>query len=127
MMKTIVTVMLAISLGACSVTKSVVRTSAHPETQYHIDENTVFFVQLVNTIRLNSNVKKPSADLKNQINQLVFQAGLIPQCSKTDGCYLVRPGIDAKIRIESDHILLDFATSYVKIEDVSQAAQMIYG
>lgn len=127
MMKTIVTVMLAVSVAGCSVTKSVVRTSVHPETQHHINENTVFFVQLVNTIRLNSNVKKPSADLKNQINQLVFQAGLIPQCSKNDGCYLVRPGLDAKIRIESDHILLDFASSYDKVEDVNQAAQMIYG
>ena len=71
--------------------------------------------------------KKPNAELKNQINQLVFQAGLIPQCTKTDGCYLVRPGIDAKIRIESDHILLDYSNSYVKIQDVSEAAQIIYG
>lgn len=127
MIKTIVTAILALTLAGCSVTKSVVRTSVHPETQHHIDENTVFFVQLVNTIRLNSNVKKPTAELKNQINQLVFQAGLIPQCTKNDGCYLVRPGVDAKIRIESDHILLDYTNSYVKFEDASQAARMIYG
>jgi hypothetical protein len=126
-MKAIVTIILALTLAGCSVSKTVVRTSVHPETQHHIDENTVFFIQLVNTIRLNSNVKKPNAELKNQINQLVFQAGLIPQCTKTDGCYLVRPGIDAKIRIESDHILLDYSNSYVKIQDVSEAAQIIYG
>lgn len=126
MIKTIVTAMLAVSLAGCSVTKSIVRTSVHPETQHHIDENTVFFVQLVNTIRLNSNVKTPSTDLKNQINHLVFQAGLIPQCTNT-GCYLVRPGMNAKIRIEPDYIMLDFDTTYVKVEDVNQAAQMIYG
>ena len=73
MMKTIATVIIALTLAGCSVTKSVVRTSVHPETQHHINENTVFFIQLVNTIRLNSNVTRPSADLKNQINQLVFR------------------------------------------------------
>jgi hypothetical protein len=127
MLVVVVGLIVGLSVGACSVTKTVSHATVHEETKFHINENTTAFIELVNTIRLNSNVKKPSADLKNQINQLVFQAGLIPQCSKTDGCYLVRPGIDAKIRIESDHILLDFATSYVKIEDVSQAAQMIYG
>jgi len=126
MMKAIVTIILALTLAGCSVSRTVVRTSVHPETQHHIDENTVFFIQLVNTIRLNSNVKKPTAELKNEINKLVFQAGLIPQCTKTDGCYLVRPGIDAKIRIESDYILLDYSNSYVKIQDVNQAAQIIY-
>ena len=67
MMKAIVTIILALTLAGCSVSKTVVRTSVHPETQHHIDENTVFFIQLVNTIRLNSNVKKPNAELKNQI------------------------------------------------------------
>lgn len=127
MMKTIVTVMLAVSLGACSVTKSVITTSVHPETQHHIDENAESFVRLVTVLRANNNVKAPTVALKNEINQLVFHAGLIPQCTKTDGCYLVRPGITAKIRIEPDHILLDYSTSYVKIEDINKAVELIYG
>jgi hypothetical protein len=121
----ILLIVAAFVVSGCSVTKTVVET--HPETQYHIDQNSTAFIQLVNTIRLNSNVKKPSADLRNQINQLVFQAGLVPQCSKTDGCYLVRPGFNGKIRIEPEYILVDFSGSYVKIEDVNQAANLIYG
>lgn len=127
MMKFFAVVIFAGLLAGCSVGQTVGHTSVHPETQHHINENTTAFINLVNVMRLNNNVKKPSGDFKNQINRLVFQAGLIPQCSKNDGCYLVRPGLDAKIRIETDHILLDFATSYVKYEDVNEAAQMIYG
>ena len=90
-MKAIVTIILALTLAGCSVSKTVVRTSVHPETQHHIDENTVFFIQLVNTIRLNSNVTRPSTDLKNHINMLAFRAGLIPQCVGSSGCYLTKP------------------------------------
>lgn len=127
MMKTIATVIIALTLAGCSVTKSVVRTSVHPETQHHINENTVFFIQLVNTIRLNSNVTRPSADLKNQINQLVFQAGLIPQCAGSKSCYLTKPEFNGKITIENEFVVIDYGNRYVKIEDVNQAIRIIYG
>lgn len=127
MMKTIVTAILALTLAGCSVTKSVVRTSVHPETQHHIDENTVFFVQLVNTIRLNSNVTRPPTDLKNHINMLTFRAGLIPQCAGSNGCYLTKPEFDGKITIEKEFIVINYTDRYVKIRDVNQAIEIIYG
>lgn len=127
MIKTIVVAIVALTLAGCSVTKSVVHAPIHPETSYHLDQNAQSFVQLVNTVRLNSNIKKPTMELKNQLNQLIFQAGLVPYCTKSDGCYLARPGTDTKIRIEPDYILIFSSGSYIKIEDASQAAQVIYG
>jgi hypothetical protein len=127
MMKAIVTIILALTLAGCSVSKTVVRTSVHPETQHHINENTVFFIQLVNTIRLNSNVTRPSTDLKNHINMLAFRAGLIPQCVGSSGCYLTKPEFDGKITIENEFVVIDYGNRYVKIQDVNQAAHIIYG
>lgn len=127
MMKTAMTAILALTVAGCSVTKTEVRTSVHPETRHHIDEDTVFFIQLVNKIRLNSNVRNPSASLKNEINTLAFKAGLIPQCDDKNGCYLIRPGFDGRIRIDREFVIIDTNTKYMKFEDANIAAMTIYG
>lgn len=126
MMKNIVTAILALTVAGCSISRTEVRTAVHPETQHHIDENTVFFIQLVNMIRLNSNVKKPTTELKNEMNNLAFKAGLVPQCEDKYGCYLIRPGFNGRIRIDSEFVMIDFVDRHMKIGDVNEAVSIIY-
>jgi hypothetical protein len=64
--------------------------------------------------------------LKNELNHLAFQAGLVPQCSDKYGCYLIRPGFDGRIRIDKEFIIIDWADRHMKIEDANQAANLIY-
>lgn len=126
MMKTFVAATLtALTLSGCSVSKS--HTTIHPETEYHMNEETRYFVKLVHKIRLNSNVRYPTTDLKNEINDLAFRSGLIPQCTDKNGCYLVRHGLDGRIRIDNEFIIIDSESQYIKLEDVQQAALIIYG
>jgi hypothetical protein len=126
MMKAIVTAILALVVAGCSITTTRFSSEVHTETQHHIDENTSSFIQLVNTIRLNSNVRNPSPGLKNQINKLAFDAGLIPQCDDKYGCYLIRPGFDGKIRIDKQFITIDTNSKHLKFEDANLAAITIY-
>jgi hypothetical protein len=127
MMKTIVTAALALVVCGCSISTTRVSPEVHSETQHHIDVNTASFIQLVNTIRLNSNVRNPSVGLKNQINNLAFNAGLIPQCDDKYGCYLIRPGFEGKIRIDREFVIIDTQDKHMKFENVNLAAMTIYG
>ena len=63
-------IMVGLVVAGCSINRTEVVTTIHPETQHHIIENTEHFTKLVNVIRLNSNVKKPSNSLKNEIKDL---------------------------------------------------------
>jgi hypothetical protein len=126
MMNYIITAILALTVAGCSIGRTEVRTVVHPETQHHINENAIYFSQLVNKIRLNSNVKNPSPQLKNEMNHLAFMAGLIPQCADKYGCYLIRPGFTGRIRIDSEFITIDFIDRYMKIEDANEAINIIY-
>ena len=114
---------LMITVSGCTVYKTEMN-NVHPETEYHINNNIDSFIQLVGVIR---NVKSVTPEVKNKINNLVFNAGLVSQCDNKYGCYLIRPGNDGKIRIDTEFITIDYGTRYVKVEDVSEAVRIIYG
>ena len=106
------------TVSGCTVYKTEMNT-VHPETEYHINHNIDSFVQLVGVIK---NVKT----ITPEINNLVFQAGLVSQCDNKYGCYLIRPENEGKIRIDTEFITIDYGTRYVKVEDVSEAVRIIY-
>ena len=110
-------------LAGCSVTTEKI---VHHETQHHINENTEAFRNLVNTIRRNAKVTRPTPELKNELNILAYQAGLVPQCEAKYGCYLVRPGFSGRIKIDFEFITIDYVDRHVKIGDVNEATAIIY-
>ena len=124
-MKTIATAIVAVLLAGCSVSTET-RTEIHNETRHHIDENVESFHQLVALMRRNSTVTKPSVSLKNEMNLLVFRAGLVYQCDPKYGCYLARPGFAGRIKIDHEFVIIDFSDRHVKIGDVHEATTIIY-
>lgn len=125
-MKTFYVLVIGIFLSGCSVTKNEVHTTVHSETQHHINENSMYFVQLVNFIRLNSNVKNPTKTLKSDLEKLIFNSGLSMKCFDKEGCYLIRPGFEGRIRIDNEYVVIYYVNRYTKYGDIQEAALIIY-
>lgn len=123
-MKTIATAIVAMLLAGCSV--STTEQPVHHETRHHIDENVESFYQLVALMRRNSTVTRPTPELKNEMNILVFRAGLVYQCVDKYGCYLARPGFTGRIKIDQEYVIIDFVDRHMKIGDVNEAVSIIY-
>jgi hypothetical protein len=118
--KKILIMMTLLTLTACSA-PHMTRVESTVTDQRHINFNI-----LVDTVQRNYSLTKPDQNLKNRLEELAFMSGLHRKCF-SDGCFLVNPDNNAKIRIEKTHINIHINTTQHIVDDPHRAVQIIYG
>lgn len=120
-MKYIMVMVFSIFIAGCSVSKT---TTVNLDKPY-VNEKTNF-TNLVTYVRMN-NKSEPSQEVKNNINDMIFSAGLYNKCSNKE-CFLFYSRKNMKIKFDNDFITLEYSKdSYIKLDNVEKAAQIIYG
>lgn len=119
-------IIVGLAVGGCSVSAGVntgvgVRTVVRDVD----DDRRVMFIELVKTIQFDWN-RSRSRQHHERIEHLVYSSGLHNTCNR-DQCYLVNPANNAHVRINPDHVYIEFGRSqYYKIQDPSAAAYIVY-
>jgi hypothetical protein len=119
-MTKILAIVTTLFLAGCSTTY--VKTVMYKET-FLEQENA--FIGLVNFVRNNKDTK-PTPLLKDRMNRMIFDAGMYTECINKN-CYLVYSRTKVKVKFDQEYITIEYSeNSYVKVEDISKAVNIIY-
>lgn len=124
MMKTLIALALSVVLSGCAVTVAQIERPLHKETEYHLNNQKLAFIEFHQFFVQNQNMPN-SEVLKNRATEMMFKAGLYHACHKKSGCYLVYG--DKKIRFEREMISIESYGTFTSVDDVRVAANVIYG
>lgn len=122
-MKTIA-IIVSLALAGCSFNGVRQEPSIHSETEYHLNNQKLAFIEFHQFFVQNQNMPN-SERLKNRATEMMFKAGLYHACHKKSGCYLVYG--DKKIRFEKHMISVESYGTFTSVDDARVAANVIYG